>query len=74
MILLGTRGRTTILGRGTFACPSCGPGAAYEHKRVRSFFALYFIPLVPLKELSRYVECRRCRATFPERIVQERRG
>ena len=36
----------------------------YRHKRVRRFFTLYFIPMIPLDLHGEYVECQRCRGTY----------
>ena len=64
MIIFGTKGVTTTPDRGTFVCPTCGPGNSYAHKRVRRFFTLYFIPVIPLDHLGEYIECARCQGTY----------
>jgi len=64
MIIFGTRGVTYSKGKGEFHCPQCGSHSPYDHKRVRRFFTLYFIPLIPLDQLGEYVECQRCRNTW----------
>ena len=53
MIIFGTRGITYRMAAGRFACPSCGPGTGFTHRRVRRFFTLYFIPVIPLDQLVR---------------------
>ena len=67
-IIWGTRGITSTTDSGSFHCPRCGP-AAYEHKRVRSFFTLYWIPLIPLSTLGEYVECGQCADTFDTAVL-----
>lgn len=64
MIIFGTRGITTTPGQGNFFCPSCESNQDYAIKRVRRFFTLYFIPLIPLDKLGEYVECRHCKDTY----------
>jgi uncharacterized tellurite resistance protein B-like protein len=64
MIIFGTRGVTTTPDTGNFFCPQCNGQTAYKLKRVRSFFTLYFIPLIPLNKLGEYVECPRCQGTY----------
>ncbi len=48
MIIFGTRGITYSKGNGEFFCPTCADKKPYKHKRVRRFFDLYFVPIVPL--------------------------
>lgn len=64
MIIFGTRGVTYTKESGTFYCPHCGPDKQYTHKRVRRFFTLYFIPVIPLDLHGEYVECKSCRGTY----------
>jgi len=64
MIIFGTRGITTTPDRGQFHCPSCESAQDYLLKRVRRFFTLYFIPLIPLNKLGEYVECSHCKDTY----------
>lgn len=64
MIIFGTRGVTYTKQASQFNCPSCSSGTPYKHKRVRRFFTLYFIPVIPLDLLGEYVECQSCRGTF----------
>ena len=63
-IIFGTRGVTYSAAKGTFHCPSCDDTREYNHKRVRRFFTLYFIPLIPLDKLGEYVECQTCKNTY----------
>lgn len=68
-IIFGTRGVTYRAGEaGTFHCPSCGQ-RPYKHKRVRRFFTLSFIPLIPLDKLGEYVECGGCGGTYRPEVL-----
>ena len=65
MIVFGWRDVTYKGGEGQFFCPQCGGQQHYALMRVRSFFTLYFIPVIPLGVRGEYVECRTCDAAFP---------
>lgn len=69
MIIFGTRGLTTTPEKGTFYCPQCASTQPYNYKRVRRFFTLYFIPLIPLDKLGEYIECPTCQGTFDVSIL-----
>ncbi|MDF2691958.1 MAG: hypothetical protein K0S65_341 [Labilithrix sp.] len=69
LIIFGTRGVTYSAGRGEFHCPGCDNRRPYDHKRVRRFFTLYFIPIVPLDVLGEYVECQHCRDTYKPDVL-----
>ena len=69
LIIFGTRGVTYGSGEGEFYCPDCGSQRPYAQKRVRRFFTLYFIPLIPLDLLGEYVECKQCTSTYKTGIL-----
>ena len=69
MIIFGTRGVTSTARSGVFHCPQCAGESGYRHRRVRRFFTLYFIPLIPLDKLGEYVECDTCAGTFQEGVL-----
>ncbi len=69
MIIFGTRGITTTPERGTFNCPQCASPQPYNFKRVRRFFTLYFIPVIPLDKLGEYIECPSCQGTYDVEIL-----
>lgn len=69
MIIWGSRGLTSIVDSSQFHCPQCGSSQPCNLKQVRTFFTLYFIPLIPLNVAGRYVECNRCSGTFAEEIL-----
>ncbi|MHC4397682.1 MAG: TerB family tellurite resistance protein [Planctomycetota bacterium] len=64
VIIYGTRGVTYSKGTGDFYCPGCRARKPYEHKRVRRFFTLFFIPIIPLGLLGEYIECQHCSGTY----------
>lgn len=69
MIFFGTKGVTSTSETGTFNCPTCSSAQEYSLKRVRRFFTLYFIPLIPLDSLGEYVECSTCKDTYKPNIL-----
>ena len=68
-IIFGMRGVTYSADKGDFSCPICGGQQPYNHKRVRRFFTLYFIPVIPLDMLGEYVECGGCAGTFKPDVL-----
>lgn len=68
-IIFGTKGVTSTADRGRFFCPRCGSEKDYAQKRVRRFFTLFFLPLIPLDRIGDYVECGSCEATFEEDVL-----
>lgn len=70
MIIFGTRGVTTTHEKGVFYCPACGPGSDFRWRRVRRFFTLYFIPLIPLDKLGEFIECGQCKGTYDPRVLE----
>jgi tellurite resistance protein len=69
LIIFGTRGVTYGSEGGQFYCPDCDAREQYRHRKVRRFFTLYFIPLIPLDLLGEYVECQRCTSTYKPSIL-----
>ncbi len=71
MIIFGTKGVTSTVKEGNFHCPQCNNNQHYRHRKVRKFFTLYFIPLIPLESAGEYVECRNCKGTFIPRVLEQ---
>lgn len=69
MIIWGSRGLTSIVESSQFHCPQCSSAQPCNLKQVRTFFTLYFIPLIPLNVAGRYVECNRCGGTYTEEAL-----
>jgi uncharacterized tellurite resistance protein B-like protein len=68
LLIWGTRGVTSTAARGDFHCPGCGP-AGYAHKRVRRFFTLYWIPIIPMNVLGEYIECDHCAGSYDMAVL-----
>lgn len=67
-IIFGTRGITYTKDSGEFHCPDCR-AKQYRMRRVRRFFTLYFIPIIPLDLLGEFVECDACKATWDPSVL-----
>ncbi len=70
MIIFGTRGITTSPVKGDFHCPNCADQQPFRQRKVRKFFHLYFIPIIPLGTVGEYVECRTCKDTYHTRVLE----
>lgn len=68
-IIFGTKGVTSTSDSGRFHCPQCRTERTYEHKNVRRFFTLFFVPLIPLDTLGEYVECQLCRTNYNTSVL-----
>jgi len=64
LLIWGWRSRASVVSRGVFLCPQCGGDRNYVLKRLRRWFTLFFVPVIPLKTLAEYVECEACDGTF----------
>jgi hypothetical protein len=69
MLIWGWRARRKTLSEGMFHCPNCGGDRHYAHKQARTWFTLFFIPLIPLKVLGEFVECQTCQQGYDVRIL-----
>jgi hypothetical protein len=69
MIIFGTRGVTSTSGQGRFYCPRCEGERPYQTKRMRRFFTLYFIPLIPLDVLQEWIECAGCHQAYKPDVL-----
>lgn len=68
-IIIGTMGVPWTVDSGHFHCPSCGEQREYKLRHVRRFLTLYFIPLIPLDLIGRFVKCKVCSSEFEEAIL-----
>lgn len=69
IILFGTTSKEQNGGGGTFHCPACRQDQPYTMKQVRRYFTLFFIPVLPLDQQGRYVECQGCGAKLDPRVL-----
>lgn len=69
MIIFGTRSVESTIGNGFFYCPRCNTQRTYRLIGVNRWFTLYFIPVIPMGRIGRYVECDSCAGTFAEEVL-----
>jgi len=68
-IIFGTKGVTSRIQEGQFHCPNCNSSQPYRHNKVRRFFTLYFIPLIPLGTIGEHVECETCKTIYNPNVL-----
>ncbi len=66
MIIFGSRGLDLKRGEGSFFCPNCQTDRIYTLKERKRMGHLYWIPILPLGSLGKFVECKACRQIFHE--------
>ena len=70
MIIWGSYVTKKIIERGEFFCPGCAQHQGYNLRRPKKWGHLYWIPLIPMQELERYVECTACDKAWNESVLQ----
>ncbi len=60
MIIFGWRSLTSILPTGTFGCPVCKSIQTQGESRSRTWFTLFFIPLIPVGSVRTSLVCGGC--------------
>ena len=55
--------------RGEFHCPNCSMPQKYRRRTLRTWFTLYFIPVIPLRKVAEYVQCQSCGGTFTPAVL-----
>lgn len=70
LLIWGWRTRFKVLAEGVFHCPGCGGDRHFAHKQARSWFTLFFLPVIPLKVQGEFVECQTCKQGYDQRILQ----
>ena len=69
MIIFGHRTRESQSGSGTFVCPNCRTTQYYEQLELRSWFTLYFIPIIPLMHQGTQVRCQGCMSRYDSEVL-----
>ena len=69
MIIFGKRVRHNTLSTGQFYCPHCKAGRTYELRRAKNYFALYFVPLIPMTTVGESVTCQTCNTNFQKEVL-----
>ncbi|MCB9419781.1 MAG: zinc ribbon domain-containing protein [Ardenticatenaceae bacterium] len=72
-IIFGTRQRTVKDHEATattFRCPHCQQIAQFEPVKIRNYFALFFVPLIPLEKGKPAYRCTNCQTKFARQVVE----
>ena len=70
MIIWGTYVTKKIVSTGQFYCPRCANHRSYKLRRPKKWGHLYWIPIIPMQEFDRYVECDGCKGAYQEIVLQ----
>jgi hypothetical protein len=70
LLVFGIRQLYALVTTGTFHCPVCGVDRGYRLRSPRSWFHLFWVPLVPLRQGEPFVECDVCRSRFPQDVLE----
>lgn len=69
-IVWGSRVRDVTVKQTPFYCPHCHRQRTGNHRRVRRYFTLYWIPLFPIETLVECVQCNTCTGQFEMGVLQ----
>ena len=69
IIIFGTKVRYKTIATGQFYCPQCKTKRDYERRKARNYFALYFIPIIPLGDAGEFVTCLTCGTNFQPDVL-----
>lgn len=69
-IVYGFKPRHKVLSRGTFLSPATGTYGPYELMEARRWGTVFWIPVIPMNRLGRYVRCATTGRTYYEEILQ----
>jgi len=70
MIIWGTYVTKKVVSTGQFYCPRCANHRSYKLRRPKKWGHLYWIPIIPMEEFDRYVECDGCKGAYQEIVLQ----
>lgn len=69
LIIWGFRVLYRVIGTGTFHCPRCGGDREYQLRSGRRWFTLFYLPVIPLKQLGEHVRCATCKTSYRQEIL-----
>lgn len=74
MLIFGWRTRSTVEAAGAFDCLFCGSSQPCMHSSRRTWFTLFFVPVIPISTVKETVVCRQCGTEFDLGQVAVRSG
>ncbi len=72
-IIFGTRQRTVKDHEATattFRCPHCQQIAQFEPVKIRNYFALFFVPLIPMEKGKPAYRCTNCQTKYARQAIE----
>jgi len=69
LIIFGLRVLYRKVGQGTFHCQRCGGDRQYWRRAGRRWFALFFIPVIPLAHVGEHVQCAVCGTAYRVQVL-----
>lgn len=70
MLIWGTTTTRKRLAWGQFYCPNCEIHRQYNLIRVKKWGHLYWIPVLPMDEIGRYIKCMACSSEYNEKVLE----
>lgn len=65
MFIFGWGSRASNVERGVFSCPFCRTDTTYLHRRHRTWFTFFFIPILPISSGYDSITCEKCFCNIP---------
>jgi hypothetical protein len=69
LLVFGVRYVYALVSTGSFHCPVCGVDRDYRVRRPRSWFHVFWLPIVPMRHGAEFVECDVCRSRFEPTVL-----
>jgi hypothetical protein len=69
LLVFGVRYLYALVSTGSFHCPVCGVDRDYRLRRPRSWFHVFWLPIVPMRHGAEFVECDVCRSRFEPTVL-----
>ncbi|MDQ6615548.1 MAG: TerB family tellurite resistance protein [Actinomycetota bacterium] len=70
-IIFGVRTRPSKVSEGEFFCPRCGADRHYALQKLRQWFTLFFLPVIPMGWVGgEQVKCQTCATAFRPEVLQ----
>jgi len=64
IVIFGSQIVETTFKKGTFHCSRCNKETKFILRHVKRYFALFFIPLLPLGKIGNSLECTTCKTLY----------
>lgn len=69
MIIWGWRTLKGTAATGDFHCPHCANRQGFNHEKLRRWFTLYFIPVIPVGAMDEQVTCTTCKKSWQMSVL-----